>query len=230
MAQTLNHAPTTPRRPGRTAKGGVSHRAQRRREQARRRVMRRLGYSGVGVIAVGLVALAILLPGPGGTGHDETAGMPKGAPAVGAKAPAFSLTDVVSGNNVTLASLAGQKTLMFFSEGVSCQACMVQAANLQDNKALTGAGIRLVSVTTDSAGQLSQAAGQYGIRTPLLSDATTSASAAYGMLGHGGMQHATQDGHAFMLLGPDGKVLWHRAYQSMYVEPGQLLSDMGVKA
>jgi hypothetical protein len=52
-------------------------------------------------------------------------------------------------------------------------------------------------------------------------------SAAYGMLGHGGMGHPTQDGHAFMLLDATGKVLWHQAYQTMYVSPSQLISDMG---
>ena len=51
----------------------------------------------------------------------------------------------------------------------------------------------------------------------------------YGMLGHGGMQHPTQDGHAFTLLGADGKVLWHHAYQDMYVSPGQLMADMNAR-
>jgi hypothetical protein len=54
-------------------------------------------------------------------------------------------------------------------------------------------------------------------------------SAAYGMLGHGGMQHPTQDGHAFMLLGADGKILWHKAYQEMYVSPNQLIADMNAR-
>jgi hypothetical protein len=36
-------------------------------------------------------------------------------------------------------------------------------------------------------------------------------SAEYGMLGHGGIGHTTQAGHAFMLLDPNGKVLWHQA-------------------
>ena len=107
---------------------------------------------------------------------------------------------------------------------------MVQAGELQTSKALAAAGIQLVSVTTDPAAQLAQAAAQYGIRTPLLADLTTSMSAEYGMLGHGGMAHPTQDGRAFMLLDPNGKVLWHQGYQSMYVNPTQLLSDMGVKA
>ena len=60
--------------------------------------------------------------------------------------------------------------------------------------------------------------------------ASSSMSAAYGMLGRGGMQHPTQDGHAFMLLGANGHVLWHQAYSQMYVDPSQLLADMGPMA
>ncbi len=44
------------------------------------------------------------------------------------------------------------------------------------------------------------------------------------------MQHPTQDGHAFMLLGPTGTVLWHKAYADMYVKPQQLISNMNTRA
>jgi peroxiredoxin len=176
---------------------------------------------------------AIVLGGGSSSGGaasgEEMSASSNGGPAVGATAPDFALTDVVSGKPVTRASLAGHKTLLFFSEGHGCQACMVQAADLQKSKALTNAGIRLVSITTDPPSELAQAATQYGIDTPMLADPTAAMSGAYGMLAHGGMQHAGEDGHAFMLLSPDGKVLWHQAYEEMYVQPSQLLSDMGVK-
>lgn len=202
-------------------------------EQARRhqRLVRRSGYAAVGLVATTLITLAVALGGGKGTPADH--GMPSmatGAPTVGATAPAFTLTDVVSNRRVSLGSLAGRKTLLFFSEGVGCQACMIQVADLQNNKTLNSAAIRLVSVTTDTSSDLAHAAKQYGIHTPLLADPTTQMSAAYGMLGHGGMGHPTQDGHAFMLLDANGKVLWHQAYQEMYVKPGQLLGDMGLKA
>ena len=137
---------------------------------------------------------------------------------------------MVSGTSFTTASLRGHKTLMFFSEGVGCQACMVQAADLQKDPTLRNNGIRLVSVTTDPPTDLAVAAKQYGISTPLLADPTGSMSGAYGMLGHGGMQHPTQDGHALMLLDANGMVVWHHAYQEMYVQPSQLISDMMTRA
>ena len=213
------------RRAERQRKEVTAHRAT-----SRQRLMRRSGYWAVGLIAAGLVAIALTLGG----GHGATVDadhMDSGATApsaqIGAKAPDFALTDVVSNRTMNLASLKGRKTLLFFSEGVGCQACMIQAADLERVKALSDKNIRVVSVTTDSPGDLAQAAQQYGIHTPLLADPDTSMSRAYGMLGHGGMGHATQDGHAFMLLDANGKVLWHQAYQMMYVKPSQLLSDMG---
>ena len=194
-------------------------------ERRRERLRRRSGYAAVGIIAVALVMVAAL--SGGGGGHSEGASSAAaGGATVGSTAPAFTLTDVVSNRRVSRGSLVGQKTLLFFSEGVGCQACMVQIADLQRSHALRSAGVRLVSVTTDAPGDLAQAAKQYGIRTPLLADSTGAMSAAYGMLGHGGMGHPTQDGHAFMLLDPRGKILWHQAYQEMFVPSGRLMSDM----
>ena len=206
---------------------------QTHRKQHRKRRMRRAGWGAIGLIAATLVTVAVANTGNGGNGASASMGQ-MGAtspgPALGTIAPSFSLTNAVSGTHVTRASLAGHKTLLFFSEGVSCQPCIIQTADLQNNKALANAGIRLVSITTDPPGELAQAASQYAIHTPMLADPTTSMSAAYGMLGHGGMQHPTQDGHAFMLLNANGRVLWHQAYSQMYVDPSQLLQNMGIKA
>lgn len=192
--------------------------------ESRLRLRRRAGYGGVGLIATTLVVLSVVLGGDSTQSPVSTADGT--APTVGATAPAFSLTDAVSGTEVSRDSLKGSKTMLFFSEGINCQACMVQAADLEKAGTLSSEGIDLVSITTDPADQLAEAARQYGITTPLLADPTTAMSAAYGMLGHGGMGHPMTDGHAFMLLDEQGRVVWHRAYQEMYVKPAQLLRDM----
>lgn len=199
--------------------------AEARRTEHRHTLMRHAGIAIVAGVAAVLVVVAVALNG-GSRGGTAAAGMTAG-PAVGTQAPAFSLTNVVSGKPVSATSLRGHKTLLFFSEGVSCQACLVQIGDLQKSTQLKHSGIQLVSVTTDQVSDLKAAAQQYGITTPLLADPSTKMSSAYGMLGHGGMGHPTQDGHAFMLLDASGKVLWHQAYQTMYVSPGQLMSDMG---
>lgn len=198
-----------------------------KRAETRRRLMLRAGYGVVGLIAATLITLSITLGGNEPAATPAKAGSDAGASAeIGSKAPDFTLTDAVSNKQVALASLAGKKTLLFFSEGVNCQACMVQVADLQHSAKLRKAGIQLVSVSTDDTDVLAQAADEYGIDTPLLSDVSTEMSAAYGMLAHGGMGHPGQDGHAFILLDAAGKVVWHQAYQEMYVETDQLLSDI----
>jgi peroxiredoxin len=202
--------------------------AEARKAERRQALIRRGGYAAVAAIAAVLVTLAATLGGSS-TDRPPVTSAPGGSTGfeVGQKAPDFALTDAVSGKGVSLASLRGSKTMLFFSEGVYCQACMVQAADLERGGELAERDIELVHVSTDDPLLLSEAAGQYGIATtPLLSDPSTEMSAAYGMLGHGGMGHPNTNGHAFMLLDEDGEVLWHRAYQEMYVKTPQLISDM----
>lgn len=204
----------------------LAHEESQRRSDVRQRLARHAGFVAVAAIAAVLITFAVVGRDAGKMPADHVTASAGNGAEVGSPAPAFALADVVSGRQVTAASLRGNKTMLFFSEGVNCQACMVQAADLERSRALRKAGIRLVSISTDPPTQLAQAARQYGIHEPLLADPNTQMSSAYGMLGHGGMGHPTQDGHAFILLGADGKVLWHQAYQEMYVKPGQLLADM----
>jgi peroxiredoxin Q/BCP len=193
--------------------------ADMRREQRRRRI----GRAAAAVTGLALVIIAVVLSIGGGRANSAGG-------ALGSIAPNFQLTDAVSGQHVNLASLRGHKTLLFFSEGSMCQACMQQIVDLQSSGVLRKAGIQLVSVTTDTPSDLKAVAQQYGITTPLLADPTRQMSAAYGMIGHGGMEMANMDGHAFMLLGPDGKVLWHHAISSMYLSPAGLMHDMNAEA
>jgi peroxiredoxin len=216
-----------------------AHRAQRLAAEAvlkrseHRRHIRNIVLSAV-IIAVVVGGLAVLSTSKtGSTLAGADASQAQRVLAVGETAPSFRVHDVISGNDVTLGSLFGHKTLLFFSEGASCQACLVQAADLQRSSALRGAGIQLVSITTDSASVLAEVAAQYlrkGQTAPLLADSNTQMSRAYGMLGRGGMEHPTQDGHAFVLLDGHGKVLWQHPYSQMYVAPKQLLHDMGAAA
>ena len=200
------------------------------REQRRERWRQRAFWGVGGTLVVGLVSAAFLLGPDDGTGSAPAVdhGSHANPVAMGTAAPDFKVADVVSGEQLTKADLAGKKTLLFFSEGASCQACLVQAADLQKSEALTKAGISLVSVTTDPPEVLTQVAAEYGITTPLLADADRSMSLAYGQLGRGGMGHPEQDGHSFVLLDENGKVLWESAYSEMYVPTPKLLRDMKV--
>ena len=110
-----------------------------------------------------------------------------------------------------------------------CQACFEQIQGLQEFGAqLKQRGIRLVSITPDTPGDLEQAAQQYGITTPLISDQNHDMSEAFNTLGKG--MHADTPGHAFALI-DKGKMLWYRDYwlppdRAMYVAPKKLLADI----
>ena len=176
---------------------------------------------------VSIIAVAVLTGGLGSSSGSGTPGADAagGTPAVGGKAPDFSALDAVSGDTLRLSDLADGKALLFFSEGASCQACLVQIADLERSKELRKRGIELVSVTTDSPGTLTAIAEDYGIETPLLSDPSRKMTSAYGMLGRGGMGHPETGGHAFMLL-DRGRVVWERAYEEMYVPPRDLFDAL----
>jgi peroxiredoxin Q/BCP len=147
----------------------------------------------------------------------------------GSAVPAFSERDLLTGKAITAQSVYRRRTLLFFSEGIMCQACFQQIQSLQRvGASLHRRGIQLVSITPDSPGELEQAAQQYGITTPLISDQDLTMSNAFNTLGQG--MHANTPGHAFALI-DKGKVLWYRdywltPYHTMYVPSGRLLADI----
>ena len=157
-------------------------------------------------------------------GVDAGAGLSVGAPV-----PPFAERDVVTGGAITSGSIQGRKTLLFFSEGVMCQACFEQIKGLERmGDVLERRRIQLVSVTPDAAPDLAQAIGQYGVATPMIADDDRDMSRAFNTLGQG--MHGDAPGHAFVLV-ERGKVLWQRDYwlapdRTMYVEPQQLLDDI----
>ena len=208
-----------------------------RSKQAQKQSLRRSwkgGLIGLGVAVV--ISASFLLPDvldsrPAVTSHagmaigaDPGAGLPAGS-----SVPSFFERDVETGRAITSSSLFDRKTLLFFSEGVMCQACFEQIKGLERfGTELDERGIQLVSITPDSRGDLQQAVSQYGITTPMIADDDRDMSQAFNTLGQG--MHGDTPGHAFVLVSK-GKVLWYRDYwlaptRSMYVEPTRLLADI----
>ena len=217
----------------------VSKREQRRPVKApkRREEPRRLPWRAA-LITAGLLALlgaTFVVPGlfeddtvATGMAHGGHGGTGDG-PDLGSRI-SFSERNVVTGSEISSASLRGTKTLLFFSEGVMCQACFEQIRDIEDVGAeLEQRGVRLVSITPDSAAVLKQAIDQYGISTPMISDEDHDMSAAFDTLGQG--MHSDTPGHAFVLLDKSGRVVWQRDYwlpptRAMYVKPARLLADL----
>jgi peroxiredoxin len=224
-----------------TQRNAGSRSAASRRSTRDRRQRSWLSWKN-GLITLGVVAVAaviLILPRLAGTsatsaplpseanlaaqlGVSEGTGLP-----VGSAVPTFSGKDVVSGKTITSASIYDHKTLLFFSEGVMCQACLQQIQGLQQvGSALEQRGIQLISITPDSSSSLTMAAQDYGITTPLIPDPNRTISSAFNTLGLG--MHANTPGHAFALV-YQGKVLWYRdyyqpPYNTMNVAPQTLLA------
>ena len=191
----------------------------------------------VAAVVIAVMAASFVLPGaftkktasPGAAhamsiGADQGAGLP-----IGASVPAFSKRNVATDQPISSKSVYGKKTLLFFSEGVMCQACFEQIKGLERFGGELGKrGIQLISITPDTPGDLKQAISQYGITTPMISDDDRTMSEVFNTLGQG--MHADTPGHAFALI-DKGMVLWYRDYwlppaRSMYVEPARLLADI----
>ena len=175
-----------------------------------RRVATWLGWT---LAVVGLFAVAILTTDNRGSAGNRL----KSGPA-----PAFAVNDVVSGRRLTSSSFKGRNTLLFFSEGVMCQACLQQIQSLEDiSDQLAKRHLALVSITPDSPGQLRQAVAEYEIRTPLLSDESRRMSTDYDVLGLG--MHADMPGHTFILVDRRGMIRWRHDYKEMFVPTDKLL-------
>ena len=192
----------------------------------------------VALVVVAVVSASFVLPdqldkrSTPVTSHDQ-AGMAAPSEGDGLKPgsplPAFTERDVQTGRAITSKSLQNKRTLLFFSEGVMCQACFEQIKGLEQMRAeLQRRGIELVSITPDAPADLEQAIGQYGIESPMIADEDRDMSAAFDTLGRG--MHADTPGHAFALI-ERGKVLWYHDYwlapdRTMYVEPAKVLADL----
>jgi len=195
--------------------------------------------AGIAVLAV--IGASFGIPKLAGGNGNETsatqggrsmAGMSLGTGEGGAlgSAPRFAERDVIGGKSISSDTLRGQRTLLFFSEGVMCQACLQQIRDIDDvGKEMSRRHIKLVSITPDSPDELRQAIGQYGIRSPMIADEDGTMSQAFNTLGKS--MHPDTPGHAFALIDAGGKVVWQRdyylpPYRTMYVEPSQLFKDI----
>jgi len=205
--------------------------APKRRDEPKQFPRKHAAIAGVVVALVGAsFVVPPLFEGEPAASSLEGHGIGTGdGPDIGSRI-SFVERDVVADRELSSQSLRGKRTLLFFSEGVMCQACFVQIRDLEQVGAeLEKKGVALVSITPDSPDVLRQAIEQYGISTPMISDEDGDMSAAFDTLGRG--MHSDTPGHAFVLVDETGKVIWQRDYwlepsRTMYVKPTKLLADV----
>lgn len=183
-------------------------------------------------LMIGLFVLLALRP-------DTTTGEVKssaidymvGSPGPGAKAPDFSLPST-SGRTVNLADYSGKTVLLFFHEGIGCQACWDNIRDLENAKSkLQSVGIeKLVTITSGPIRLIAQKMADDKLTSVALGDTNLEVSniyqtSKYGMPGH------SNNGHSFILVGPDGLIEWRADYggepnYTMYVPVDKMLSDI----
>lgn len=198
---------------------------------------RRRGLSGGAKTAIGIgvavVALGVIFylgqPHQGsGSGQYKFA---VGTPGPGQQAPEIKLAST-QGGTFDLSSMKGKTVALYFQEGLTCQPCWDQLKDIDSRMSeFTALGIdQVVSVTTDPIDQIKQKTSDMGITSPVLSDPNLSVSQAYGANSYG-MMGTSRDGHSFIVVGPDSKILWRADYGgapnfTMYVPVANLIADM----
>ena len=138
----------------------------------------------------------------------KTSIMAETTPAVGKKAPAFTLPS--SGGKVRLSEYAGEKNVvLYFYPRDNTPGCTQEACDFRDSfERLNDADTVVLGVSTDSLGSHQKFAEKHSLPFPLLSDEDHAVAEKYGVWvekkNYGktymGMQRAT------FLIGKDGKI------------------------
>lgn len=171
------------------------------------------------LVAAALAVTAMLLV----TGRDT--GRQTGQQA-GRQAPAFTLTDT-NNRQVSLADYAGRSVLLYFSEGVGCDGCWYQMAELEANQdQLQRLGLTVLPVVLNDPAATRAEMRRFKLRTPFLTDTDGVVARAYDAVGSTSAMHANLPGHTFILVDPAGRITWRGEYPSMFVPTSQLLDSL----
>lgn len=103
--------------------------------------------------------------------------------SVGDTAPDFTLTDA-RGQELTLSSLRGKKTIVYFYPAASTPGCTKQACDFRDSlESLASAGYQVVGISPDAPAKLAKFTEKEELTFPLLADEDHAVAAAYGAWG-----------------------------------------------
>jgi len=148
----------------------------------------------------------------------------------GDAAPEFTLPDA-DGNQVSLASLRGQRVIIYFYPAAMTPGCTKQACDFRDSNAdLSDAGFAVLGISPDSPAKLAKFRDQERLTFPLLSDPDRSVLQAYGAYGEKMLYGKKSVGviRSTFAVGPDGKI--ERAYYAVKAtgHVARLRKDLGI--
>ncbi len=128
--------------------------------------------------------------------------------SAGDAAPDFTLPDA-DGNKVSLASLRGQRVIIYFYPAAMTPGCTKQACDFRDSKSdLSDAGFAVLGLSPDSPAKLAKFRDQQGLTFPLLSDPDRQVLEAYGAYGEKMLYGKTSVGviRSTFVVDADGKI------------------------
>jgi peroxiredoxin Q/BCP len=128
--------------------------------------------------------------------------------SAGDAAPDFTLPDA-DGNKVSLASLRGQRVIIYFYPAAMTPGCTKQACDFRDSKSdLSDAGFAVLGISPDSPAKLAKFRDQEGLTFPLLSDPDRQVLEAYGAYGEKMLYGKTSVGviRSTFVVDADGKI------------------------
>jgi peroxiredoxin Q/BCP len=128
--------------------------------------------------------------------------------APGDQAPDFTLPDA-DGNEVSLASLRGQRVIIYFYPAAMTPGCTKQACDFRDSKAdLSEAGFAVLGISPDTPAKLAKFRDRDGLTFPLLSDPDRKVLQAYGAYGEKMMYGKKSVGviRSTFVVDADGKI------------------------
>lgn len=182
--------------------------------QKRQRTLRWVGWMAVASVAVLVITLAMLSSRP-------TTTVAKGI------APDFTLLNT-NGQAVTLSSFRNRPVLLYFSEGVGCDACFYQMVEIEAHQEeFARLRVQILPIAMDPVDEVRQEMIRFGLHTPFLIDSNGRVSSAYHVLGLG--MHPGLPGHTFVLIDPRGKLLWEENYPGMFVSSADLIREIQSK-
>jgi hypothetical protein len=144
--------------------------ASQRRNRRRRAQRRRWGWLLAVVAALAFAAMLLV------TSRD---GARQGSSQqVGAPAPGFTLTDT-GGRRVSLGDYRGRDVVLYFSEGVGCEGCWYQMAELEKHQGdLDKLGLTVLPVVVNDPAAVRAEMRRFGLRTPFWSTVAAPSAAA----------------------------------------------------
>jgi peroxiredoxin Q/BCP len=150
--------------------------------------------------------------------------------APGDAAPDFTLPDS-GGNEVSLASLRGQRVIIYFYPAAMTPGCTKQACDFRDSQAeLAEAGLTVLGISPDSPAKLAKFREKESLAFPLLSDPDRSVLQAYGAYGEKMMYGKKSVGviRSTFVVGADGKIEEARYGVKATGHVARLRQDLGV--